>query len=94
MIIRDAQAVLQKLATQFKAIALTGPRQSGKSTLARVTFPEKIYISLENPDIRASATNDASGFLNNLPDGAIIDEAQRVPDLFSYLQQVLDDLHN
>ena len=91
MIIRDAQAVLQKLATQFKAIALTGPRQSGKSTLARVTFPEKIYISLENPDIRESATNDTRGFLNNLPDGAIIDEAQRVPDLFSYLQQVLDE---
>jgi predicted AAA+ superfamily ATPase len=91
MIIRDAQAVLQKLATQFKAIALTGPRQSGKSTLARVAFPEKIYISLENPDIRESATNDTRGFLNNLPDGAIIDEAQRVPDLFSYLQQVLDE---
>jgi uncharacterized protein len=91
MIIRDAQGVLQKMATQFKAIALTGPRQSGKSTLARVTFPEKKYISLENPDIRESAMNDTRGFLNNLPDGAIIDEAQRVPDLFSYLQQVLDE---
>jgi predicted AAA+ superfamily ATPase len=91
MIIRDAQVVLQKMATQFKAIALTGPRQSGKSTLARVTFPEKKYISLENPDIRESATSDTRGFLDNLPDGAIIDEAQRVPDLFSYLQQVLDE---
>jgi uncharacterized protein len=91
MIIRDAQGVLQKMATQFKAIALTGPRQSGKSTLARVTFPAKKYISLENPDIRESAMNDTRGFLNNLPDGAIIDEAQRVPDLFSYLQQVLDE---
>jgi predicted AAA+ superfamily ATPase len=91
MIVRDAQVVLQKLATQFKAIALTGPRQSGKSTLARVTFPGKKYISLENPDIRESAINDTRGFLNDLPDGAIIDEAQRVPDLFSYLQQVLDE---
>jgi predicted AAA+ superfamily ATPase len=91
MITRDAETVLKKLATQFKAIALTGPRQSGKSTLARTTFPGKKYISLENPDIRQSALTDTRGFLNNLPNGAIIDEAQRVPELFSYLQQVLDE---
>jgi uncharacterized protein len=88
---RDAEAVLKKLATQFKAIALTGPRQSGKSTLARTSFPGKKYVSLENPDIRESALADTRGFLNNLPSGAIIDEAQRVPELFSYLQQVLDE---
>jgi predicted AAA+ superfamily ATPase len=91
MIIRDAEAALKKLATQFKAIALTGPRQSGKSTLARTAFPDKKYISLENPDIRESALSDTRGFLNDLPNGAIIDEAQRVPELFSYLQQVLDE---
>lgn len=91
MIARDAEIVLKKLASQFKAIALTGPRQSGKSTLARTTFPDKKYISLENPDIRQAALDDTRGFLNNLPDGAIIDEAQRVPELFSYLQQVLDE---
>ena len=91
MVIRNAGSVLKKLATQFKAIAITGPRQSGKSTLARITFPGKKYVSLENPDIRESALNDTRGFLNNLPDGAIIDEAQRVPELFSYLQQVLDE---
>ena len=91
MIVRNAEIVLRKLATQFKAIALTGPRQSGKSTLARTAFPEKKYISLENPDTRASVLNDARGFLNGLPDGAIIDEAQRAPELFSYLQQVLDE---
>ena len=91
MIVRDSEPVLKKLATQFKAIALTGPRQSGKSTLARAAFPRKKYISLENPDIRESALTDTRGFLNNLPDGAIIDEAQRVPELFSYLQQVLDE---
>ena len=91
MIARDAEIVLRKLASQFKAIALTGPRQSGKSTLARTTFPEKKYVSLENPDIRALALNDTRGFLSNLPNGAIIDEAQRVPELFSYLQQVLDE---
>ena len=91
MIVRDGETVLKNLASQFKAIALTGPRQSGKSTLARTAFPEKKYISLENPDIRESAHSDTRGFLNNLPNGAIIDEAQRVPELFSYLQQVLDD---
>lgn len=91
MIIRNAEVTLKKLATQFKAIALTGPRQSGKSTLARTAFPGKKYISLENPDIRESVLSDTRGFLNNLPDGAIIDEAQRVPELFSYLQQVLDE---
>ena len=91
MIARDAEIVLRKLASQFKAIALTGPRQSGKSTLARTTFPEKKYVSLENPDIRALALNDTRSFLSNLPNGAIIDEAQRVPELFSYLQQVLDE---
>ena len=91
MIVRDSETVLKNLASQFKAIALTGPRQSGKSTLARTAFPGKKYISLENPDIRDSALSDTRGFLNNLPNGAIVDEAQRVPELFSYLQQVLDE---
>lgn len=91
MITRDAEATLKKVASQFKAIALTGPRQSGKSTLARATFPDKKYISLENLDIRRAALDDTRGFLNNLADGAIIDEAQRVPELFNYLQQVLDE---
>ncbi len=91
MIVRNAETTLKKLAIQFKAIALTGPRQSGKSTLARTSFPKKKYVSLENPDIRESALNDTRGFLKSMPDGAIIDEAQRVPELFSYLQQVLDE---
>lgn len=91
MISREAETTLKTLAKQFKAVALTGPRQSGKSTLARMAFPQKKYVSLENPDIRELAMSDTRGFLKNLPDGAIIDEAQRVPELFNYLQQVLDE---
>jgi predicted AAA+ superfamily ATPase len=91
VITRTAEDILKKLASQFKAVALTGPRQSGKSTLARKVFPQKKYISLENPDIMEAARQDIRGFLRDLPDGAIIDEAQRVPELFSYLQQILDE---
>ncbi len=91
MIIRTATAEVRLLARQFKAIAIVGPRQSGKTTLARNVFPDKKYVSLENPDVRLFATDDPRGFLEQYPDGAIFDEAQRVPELFSYLQQVLDD---
>jgi uncharacterized protein len=62
MVIREAEITLKKLATQFKAVALTGPWQSGKSTLARSAFPEKKYISLENPDIRELALSDTTGY--------------------------------
>ncbi len=91
MIIRTVTEELRLLARQFKAIAIVGPRQSGKTTLARNVFPDKEYVSLENPDVRLFATDDPRGFLEQYPDGAIFDEAQRVPELFSYLQQVLDD---
>lgn len=91
MIKRHAKAELRKLASQFKAVALVGPRQSGKTTLARHTFAEKPYVSLENPDSRQFALEDPRGFLNQYASGAILDEAQRAPHLFSYLQQVLDE---
>jgi predicted AAA+ superfamily ATPase len=91
MIIRQATEEVKLLAKQFKAIAIVGPRQSGKTTLARTVFPNKKYVSLENPDTRLFATDDPRGFLEQYPDGAIFDEAQRVPELFSYLQQILDD---
>ena len=91
MIKRQAQNKLIQLAQNFKAIALVGPRQSGKTTLVKATFPDKAYISLENLDDRQFATEDPRAFLENLPNGAILDEIQRVPALFSYLQEILDN---
>lgn len=91
MIPREAASEALELARQYKAIALVEPRQSGKTTLARHIFPHKAYVSLENPDIRLFATEDPRGFLAQFPEGAVLDEVQRVPELFSYLQQVLDE---
>jgi uncharacterized protein len=78
------------MAAQFKAVAVTGPRQSGKTTLCKQQFPELPYVSLENLDERGRAERDPRGFLKRFPDGCVLDEVQRVPDLFSYLQEVLD----
>lgn len=91
MIKRTAEKELLLLAGLFKTVAVIGPRQSGKTTLVRTVFSNKPYISLENPDIRSFAEQDPRGFLDQYPDGAILDEAQRTPQLFSYLQQVLDE---
>ena len=90
-IARQAQEELRSLAGQFRAVAVVGPRQSGKTTLVRMTFPDKEYVSLENPDTRNFALEDPRGFLAGFPDGAILDEVQRTPDIFSYLQQLLDE---
>lgn len=91
MIPRTALSTVQRLARGFPIVALTGPRQSGKTTLARTAFPGKPYVSLENPDQLAYATADARRFLASYPDGAIIDEVQRCPELFSYLQGRVDE---
>ena len=91
MILRTAQKELLNLSKQYKAIAVVGPRQSGKTTLVKLVFPDKPYVNLENPDVRNFALEDPKAFLGQFPNGAILDEAQRVPDLFSYLQQVLDE---
>ncbi len=91
MIDRGITQRLMKLVGSFKAVALTGPRQSGKTTLVKSLFTNKTYISLENPTQRKYALEDPHGFLADLPDGAILDEVQRVPHLFSYLQEVLDN---
>ncbi len=91
MIQRSAEKELLELAHTFKAVAVVGPRQSGKTTLVRHAFPDKTYVNLENPDTRRFAIEDPRGFLNTYPDGAILDEIQRVPHLFSYLQEILDE---
>ncbi len=91
MIPRLASGKLKQLALLFKAVAVIGPRQSGKTTLVRALFADKPYVSLEDPDTRQYALEDPRGFLANYPNGAIFDEAQRTPNLFSYLQGILDE---
>lgn len=91
MVSREAEKELRLLSKQFKAVAVVGPRQSGKTTLTRALFPSKTYVSLENPDTRQFAEQDPRGFLAQYTEGAILDEAQRVPAIFSYLQQLLDE---
>jgi predicted AAA+ superfamily ATPase len=91
MIERDARLKLVDLASKFKAVVVNGARQTGKTTLVKSTFKNKEYVSLENPDIRAFAIEDPRAFLASYPNGAILDEIQRVPTLFSYLQEILDN---
>jgi len=90
---RTLEPRLRTLAATFPAVFLTGPRQSGKTTLARVTFPDFHYVSLEDLQNRQEAIEDPRGFLRRLEgkSGVILDEVQRTPDLFSYLQGFLDE---
>src|SRR5882672_9441670 len=81
---------LRGRARQAPVVVLTGPRQSGKTTLVRATFPEKPYQNLEAPDLRERALTDPRGFLESLPRGAVLDEIQRAPDLLSYIQVDVD----
>jgi len=91
---REIEKVLLKLSSQYPVVTVTGPRQSGKTTLCRKVFPSKAYVNLEFPDIRQFAIDDPRGFLNQYKDGAIFDEIQRVPELTSYIQGVVDESDN
>lgn len=90
MIPRIAATSLQRLSRGFPIIALTGPRQSGKTTLAKAVFADKAYVSLENPDEREFAERDPRRFLQRFDQGAILDEVQRCPALLSWLQGLVD----
>lgn len=90
MIKRHLEEKLKQLAKKYPIVTLTGPRQSGKTTLAKLVFPDYQYVSLEDPDIREFAQNDPRGFLNKYSSRVIFDEVQRVPELLSYLQTIVD----
>lgn len=90
MIERVLKTKILEMVAKYLIVTLTGPRQSGKSTLLRNLFPNYEYISLEDPDVRLFVQDDPRGFLATYPDKTIIDEVQRVPELFSYLQTHID----
>ena len=86
MINRIAKEALLRLASQFPVVGITGPRQSGKSTLAKTAFPNKRYVTFDDRTMRELAASNQSDFVAAFPDGAIIDEAQKVPEIFDALK--------
>lgn len=90
MINRAVESKLLRLARQYPVVTVTGPRQSGKTTLSRKCFPEHLYLNLESPDTREYARKDPRGFLSRSK-AMIVDEIQRVPDLVSYIQGLVDE---
>lgn len=91
MIPRSAITTLDRLARGFRVLIITGPRQSGKTTLSRAAFPDKPYVSLEASNERIFAATDPKDFLARFPDGAILDEVQHVPELLSHIQTLVDE---
>ncbi|MBD3315259.1 MAG: AAA family ATPase, partial [Chitinivibrionales bacterium] len=91
MIPRHSEKLIARLMPQYPVLAITGPRQSGKTTLARKLFGDRPYVSLENPDEREFAESDPRSFLKRYREGAVFDEVQRAPELLSYLQQIIDE---
>lgn len=88
---RELVTALQAAAQGYPVLSVLGPRQSGKTTLVRATFPDKPYVTLENPEVRARAIEDPKGFLDQFSGGAILDEVQRTPELLSYIQGIVDE---
>jgi predicted AAA+ superfamily ATPase len=87
---RQALGVLLQRATQYPVVTVLGPRQSGKTTLCQMAFPDKPYVNLEQPDVREFAQQDPKAFLAQFPDGPVLDEIQNVPSLLSWIQVLTD----
>ena len=90
MIERNLSPILRNLLNQYPVVTVTGPRQSGKTTLCRAVLPDRPYVSLEPLDVRDYARSDPRGFLAEYPNGAVLDEVQNAPDLLGYLQVEVD----
>lgn len=90
MIERFAKQTILRLAQQFSVVAVTGPRQSGKSTLVKETFPNKRYVTFDDKSVRELAASNPRDFIKAFKDGVIIDEAQKVPELFDALKLIVD----
>lgn len=90
---RFLESHLLRLSKSYPVVTITGPRQAGKTTLAKKTFPSKPYVNLEAPDLREFAGTDPRGFLKQYPAGAILDEIQNVPELVSYIQVMVDEIN-
>jgi len=90
LITRDLQSVVTKSLQQYPIVTITGARQTGKTTLAKMAAPHLPYVNLESPKERAFVEQDPQAFLNRYADGAIIDEVQRVPEITSWLQVHVD----
>jgi len=88
---RKMEKILQSTFKHYPIVTIVGARQTGKSTLAKHTFPQKPYVNLEAPDIQTFAKKDPRGFLSQYPDGAILDEIQNTPELLSYIQVMVDE---
>lgn len=91
MIPRDIAPHALRLFSQYPVVTITGPRQSGKTTMVKHIFKNRPYVNLEHIETREYAAADPIGFLNRYPDGAVIDEIQRVPELLSYIQVMIDE---
>ncbi|MFQ5787460.1 MAG: ATP-binding protein, partial [Thermodesulfobacteriota bacterium] len=91
MIERAVKKQVLRLTKQYPVVTITGPRQSGKTTLCQALFPDKPYVSLENPDNRRVAVKDPRQFLADFPDGVVLDEIQKAPELLSYIQGIVDE---
>lgn len=90
MITREITQELIESTAEYPVVTVLGPRQSGKTTLVKMTYPDKPYFSMEDPDVRTIAETDPRGFLNDIPHGAILDEIQRTPLMLSYIQGIVD----